>query len=188
MNTSVIKSAYVKYKSELVVVLGLYLLWKFRGLLNLFGTVTDAAGASVSGAVASMAERGKRSAQRAKLRTTNSAASDADLGVFDRDAAALASFLGKLPGSYSNWLYPDRAGALGIAKRYSRLFVRDGKVVYDVVGGKRVPLTRKDSLRLPVLEPFYNAVTAGRSLAADLDGAMRLRSDDIERYYTQYIK
>lgn len=163
------KSFYTENKTTILVIVGVFLLYKLRGLFGIVGTVVDTASGAVAGATADLRQSAQDATDKAAIKTINPSATPADLVKFRSDASAIAAALGHLPGSYSNMVIADSASAMSICKKYSRVLTTN-------VGGKAVPvmdkgkaMVRKASLQLPVLYPFYKDITGGRNLLTDLN-------------------
>jgi hypothetical protein len=184
-----LKSVYEKYKAEITIGVVLFLVWKlwplFSALSKVGGTVSDV----VAGATANISDAAKKAQQRVAIKGINPNATDHDLEVFEAHATALAGFLGRLPGVWTNWAYPDRAGAFGIASKYSRILLEGHSPLAQPGSKGKVLAERKKSLQLAVLAPFYYSVTEGRNMIVDLDAAMSLPAlDDLKTVYTKYVK
>ena len=170
---SKLKSFYNENKTPILVVLGLFLLWKLRGLFSAVGNISDTIATTVSGATAGITSSAQDAKDKVSVKTVAPNATAAQLETWRNDSRSIAAALGHLPGVFANSVISDDISAMSVCKRYSRL-------LYTVVGGKPVqlkdsknhnrPMVRAKSLQLPVLYPFYKELTAGRSLLTDLNG------------------
>lgn len=176
---------YNENKTPILVVLGLFLLYKLRGLFGIVGNVSDAIGNTVAGATAGVISAGKDAADKVAVKTVAPDATPAQLNAWRTSAKNIAAALGKLPGVWTNSLSADQDSAMTECKKYSRVMYHtvNGKAV-AYVDAKHNKILRRPSYQLPVLYTFYSEVTGGRNLLGDLDTAFN--NGTLSKYQTFY--
>lgn len=166
---------YHENKLPILVVLGLFLLYKLRGLFSAVGSVGDALGSVVGAATAKIQVNAQSSADKVKLDNAIPASKKpyqftaADTQRYRTAAQQCASALGTSPGQLSNVLFTDDAALYSAVKPYGRASLgTGGRALVDAKGNVIArPLTGRYDY---VIAPFYNELTS-RSLQVDLDAA-----------------
>jgi hypothetical protein len=175
-STSKLKSFYNENKTPVLIVLGLFLLWKLRGLFSAIGGVGDTLGTVIGGATAKIQVTAQAAADKAKLDGTvpKIAAKPyqftaADTSRYRAAAEQCATALGTMPGQLSNVLFTDDSSLYAAVKPYGKQSLgAGGKVLVTKTGAPVLrPLTGRYDY---VIAPFYKELT-GRSLQVDLDAA-----------------
>lgn len=169
------KKLLTNFKTELYVLLGLFVAWKLwpviSSVLGVAGTVAETASKAAAGATANVQASSQLAIDKAKLRSVFPGATESDITQLRSDARALASSLGQLSGKWgTTTVFKDQAAAFSILKKYSRLLLYNNHP-FDAVTKVGTPAETKTSAKrshnTAVLQPFYDEYTGGNSLAAD---------------------
>jgi hypothetical protein len=201
-----VKSAWGEAGGWILLVVALWFLYSFRKLFTTVGGgVGDAAQAALAKTIAdaeAKVAKAQAEAQKAKDKTKAAAATgtsarftDNDIATFRDDAKALAASmktLSTLSVWEKNFSFADAQSVFTKVKRsYSRLNLQDNKPWRWGDPVKRtgvVPQTAetaasvKNPYNYKVLQPFYEEVTDGRSLVADLRATLTSST------YTPFLK
>lgn len=177
-STSKLKSFYNENKTPVLIVLGLFLVWKLRGLFSAIGGVGDTLGTVIGGATSKIQVSAQAAADKSKLESSLPAPAAggktykftaADTARYRAAAAQCATALGTMPGQIRNYLFTDDAALYAAIKPYG--YARLGTGGKALVDAKGAIIPRAVSGRYDyVLAPFYQELT-GNSLQVDLDAA-----------------
>lgn len=199
---SFLTTFYNENKLPVLIVLGVFLAWKLRGLFSAVGGVGDALGNVIGAATSKVAVTAQATSDKVKLDNAVPKTAGgkpyqftaADTQRYRTAAEQCATALGTLPGQFSNYLVTDDASLFSAIKPYGRARLGSGgRAVVDAAGTVQPrPLTGRYDY---VIAPFYKELT-GRSLQADLDGAFPanpplLTSADFKarvEFYRKYIR
>lgn len=174
-STSKLTSFYNENKTPILLVLGLALLWKLRGLFSAIGGIGDTLGTVIGGATENIKVNAQAASDKAKLSSSVPKTpkpyqfTAADTIRYRKVAADCAAALGTLPGKFSNSVITDDASLFAAIKPYGKQSLGTGGKAAVTPAGAPVlrPLTGRYDY---VIAPFYNELT-GRSLQVDLDNA-----------------
>ena len=169
------KKLLTNFKTELYVLLGLFVAWKLwpliSSVLGVAGTLTETVGKGVAGATAGLQITSQLAIDKAKLHTLFPGATETDISGLRSDARAVASALGQLSGKWgATMLVKDQQAAFSILKKYSRLLLHnnhpfDVNTKVGTAGETRTSAKRAHNTA--VLQPFYSEYTDGNSLQGD---------------------